>query len=76
MFMKMCRARFFASLSRKWTRKLFGFNKFITRLPRPLSGITDSRFRLAMLRMTAGKRFSAACEAPSSRQLPKTVPAW
>ncbi len=23
-------------------RKLFGFNKFITRLLRPLSGITDS----------------------------------
>jgi hypothetical protein len=52
-------------LSRKWTRKLFGFNKFITRLPRPLSGITDSRFRLSLLRMTAGKRFPAACEAAS-----------
>jgi hypothetical protein len=30
-------------LSRKWTRKPLGFNKFITRLSRPLSDITDSR---------------------------------
>jgi hypothetical protein len=40
-------ARDSSSLSRKWTRKLFGFNKFIIRLPRPLSGITDS-LRLAI----------------------------